>query len=405
VNGPVAVFNAGSSSLRFSLWEPRPGGEPVVLRRGRSERAGRRRRFRVTGPDGADLVVEEREDRGREFDHGAALERILSWLEGERGLPPPAAAGHRVVHGGRREEGAALLTPGLLAELEALVPLAPLHQLHNLAIVRALGGRLPGLPQVACFDTAFHRTQQPLARLVPLPRELRERGIERYGFHGISYASVAARLPALLGAAAGGRVIVAHLGNGASLCALRDGRSVATTMGFSTLDGLLMGTRCGGLDPGVVLHLVLREGMAPAEVEDLLYHRSGLLGISGVSHDMRVLLASEDPRAAEAVAAFVNRVAREVGALAATLGGLDALVFTAGIGENSAEVRARICESCRWLGLELDAEANGAGGPRVSAPASLVSAWVVPTDEERRIAAETLRLLAAPGGAEPFPRS
>ncbi|HWR98655.1 MAG TPA: acetate/propionate family kinase [Candidatus Methanoperedens sp.] len=389
----VAVFNAGSSSIRFALYGAgAPTGDPVLVWRGRSEGVGHKRRFTVADAAGRPLVAESAEDRGREFDHVEALARIIGWLESSgagRGL---LAAGHRVVHGGRRHVAPVLVTQEVLAELETLVPLALLHQPHNLGTIRALAAARPDLPQVACFDTAFHRAQPPLARLVPLPAALREQGIERYGFHGLSYEHVAGELPQLLGETAGGRVVVAHLGNGASLCALAAGRSVATTMGFSTLDGLAMGTRCGSLDPGVLLYL-LRGGMPLAELEDLLYHRSGLLGLSGVSHDMRELLANDDPRAALAVDFFVYRTAREVGSLAAALGGLDALVFTAGIGEHAPAIRARVCAACRWLGVEIDAAANARGGPRITAAASPVSAWVVATDEEVTIARATLKLL------------
>lgn len=396
--GTVAVFNAGSSSIRFAVFAGgAAGGIPQPLWRGRAERVGRRARFAVADGAGRPVVDETTEDGGREFDHGGALDRILGWLDtagGPAGLDL-AAAGHRVVHGGRRFAGPVLVTPEVLGRLDELSPLAPLHQPHNLAAIRALAAARPGLPQAACFDTAFHLGQPPLARLLALPAELRARGLERYGFHGLSYEHIAAQLPERLGKAAAGRVIVAHLGNGASLCALLEGRSVATTMGFSTLDGLAMGTRPGGLDPGVLLHL-LREGMAPADLEDLLYHRCGLLGISGVSHDMRELLESADPRAGQAVDYFVYRVAREIGSLAAALGGLDALVFTAGIGEHSPAIRERVCAACRWLGLEVQDAANARGGPMISTEASRVAAWVIPTDEELTIARATMQLLQTP---------
>lgn len=387
----VAVFNAGSSSIRFAVFA---AAGPTARWRGRVEGIGQRRRFSVADAAGGTLIEESAGDSGREFDHAAALARILGWLEaaGEAAGIRIIAAGHRVVHGGRRFATPTIVTPEILAQLESFTPLALLHQPHNLAAIRALAAAWPGLAQAACFDTSFHLTQPAVARLVALPAEVRERGVERYGFHGLSYEHIAAVLPGHLGPAAAGRVIVAHLGNGASLCALRERQSVATTMGFSTLDGLAMGTRCGSLDPGVVLHL-LHEGLPVAALEDLLYHRSGLLGISGVSHDMRELLASADPRAADAVDFFVYRIAREIGSLAAALGGLDALVFTAGIGENSPPIRARVMAACGWLGLAPDAAANARGGPLISDGAGRVSAWVIPTDEELTIARATLGLL------------
>jgi acetate kinase len=281
----------------------------------------------------------------------------------------------------------------VLGELESLVPLAPLHQPHNLAAIRAVAQHVPQLPQVACFDTSFHRTQPVVAQAFALPRRCAEQGIRRYGFHGLSYEYIASVLPDVDARAAAGRAVVAHLGNGASLCALKAGRSVATTMGFTAVDGLVMGTRCGALDPGVLLFLMDQHGMDARALEELLYQQSGLLGVSGISSDMRTLLASTDPRAAEAVELFVYRIGRELGSLAAALGGLDALVFTGGIGENAVSIRARVCRDAAWLGLELDEEANERGGPRLSRPNSRVAAWVIPTNEELMIAQHTRRLL------------
>ncbi len=306
---------------------------------------------------------------------------------------PLLAVGHRVVHGGAEFSRPLLVDPPVLAALESLIPLAPLHQPHNLAAIHLLRETQPQLPQVACFDTAFHRTHPQLADLYALPWAYYEAGVRRYGFHGLSYEYIAATLPRVAPAIAGGRVIVAHLGSGASLCALRAGASVDSTMGFSALDGLPMGTRPGALDPGVLLYLVGERGMTPAALERLLYKESGLLGISGVSNDMRVLLASDEPRARLAVDFFVHRVAKEIGALAAVLGGVDGLVFTAGIGENSAEIRSRIVGACAWLGVTLDVEANRRGGPRISRDSDAVSAWVVPTNEELMIARHTLALV------------
>jgi acetate kinase len=282
-----------------------------------------------------------------------------------------------------------LVDGDIVAALEALTPLAPLHQPHNVAAIRAVTAIAPGLPQVACFDTAFHRTQPAVAQALALPRRYADNGLRRYGFHGLSYEYVASALAARDRTAARGRTVIAHLGNGASMCAIKDGRSVATTMGFSTLDGLVMGTRCGAIDPGALLFLLDRHGLTSAALQRLLYEESGLLGVSGLSSDMRLLLASADAAAAAAVELFVYRIGRELGSLAAALGGLDALVFTGGIGENAALVRALVCRDAGWLGLELDDAANGAGGPRISRTTSQVSAWIVPTDEEAMIARHT----------------
>ena len=282
-------------------------------------------------------------------------------------------------------------------ELENLVPLAPLHQPHNLATIRALLETMPSLPQVACFDTAFHRTQPPVAQRFAIPRRFADEGIRHYGFHGLSYEYIASVLPILEPTLADARIIVAHLGSGASLCALDKGRSIATTMGFSPLDGLVMGTRCGSIDPGVLLYLMDRHNMDARALEQLLYHQSGLLGVSGISNDMRTLLASDDPRAQEAIELFVYRVGREIGSLAAALGGLDALVFTGGIGEHSAVIRAKVCRQAAWLGLELDESANETGVSCISTLSSTVSAWVVPTDENLMIAHHTLRQVTFDG--------
>jgi acetate kinase len=301
--------------------------------------------------------------------------------------------GHRVVHGGPQHKGPAVVTPHVLEELRKLVPLAPLHQPYNLGAIEAVFERLPGVPQVACFDTSFHRGAPAVSELVPLPREIRSGGVQRYGFHGLSYEYIASVLPQVAPEIAHGRVIVAHLGSGASLCALRDGRSVDHTLGFTALDGVCMGTRPGALDPGVVLYLFQGLGLQASEVEKILYKKSGLAGLSGVSNDMRDLLGSSEPDARLAVEYFVYRAAREIGGLAAVLGGLDGLVFTAGIGENSSEIRSRIGEACGWLGIEIHDEANARRGPRISTVGSRVSAWVIPTNEELMIARHTGRLL------------
>jgi acetate kinase len=299
-----------------------------------------------------------------------------------------------VVHGGAKYAGPVVVTPEVLDDLRALIPLAPLHQPYNVGAIEAVADRLPDVPQVACFDTSFHRGQPAVAELVPLPLEVRQGGIQRYGFHGLSYEYIASVLPDVAPEIAEGRVIVAHLGSGASLCAMKGRKSIDSSLGFTALDGLCMGTRPGALDPGVILHLFQTLHLSAKEVETMLYKKSGLLGISGISNDMRDLLASGSPAARLAVDYFVYRAAKEIGALAAALGGVDALVFTAGIGERSVEIRRRICEASSWLGLDLDGEANAAHGPRITRAGSRVSAWTIPTNEELMIARHTGALLA-----------
>lgn len=393
MDGEILVLNAGSSSIKFSVFAG--AGELVERLHGEVEGLGPGpERLRAYDAEGRLLVdLDPGAARGAELTHQEALGVLLDWLETQGLHEEMAAAGHRVVHGGTEYAGPVRVDATVLERLEALVPLAPLHQPHNLAAIRALARLKPGLPQIACFDTAFHRGQPPVAQAFALPREITAAGVRRYGFHGLSYEYIASVLPAFLGEAAEGRVIVAHLGNGVSLCALRARRSVATSMGFTALEGPPMGTRCGTLDPGVVLHLLGAMGMDLDEVTDLLYRRSGLLGVSGISNDMRVLLGSSDPRAAEAIDLFVYRIGRELGSLAAALGGLDAVVFTAGIGEHAVPIRARIGQEAAWLGLRLDEDANRRGGPRISADSSPVSAWVIPTDEERMIARHTRGVL------------
>jgi len=331
--------------------------------------------------------------------HEEALAALLDWIEGYFHDDRLVAAGHRVVHGGSLYTAPVVIDAAVTAELRRLIPLAPLHQPHNLAAIDELSKLYPALPQVACFDTAFHHTQTALATTFALPRRLTDGGIRRYGFHGLSYEYIAGVLPDVLGAgAADGRVVVAHLGSGASLCALQKRRSVATTMGFTALDGLVMSRRSGNIDPGVILYLMQERGMTPAEVSHLLYNESGLLGVSGISDDMRTLLASNDPSAKEAVALFVYRVGHELGSMAAALGGIDALVFTAGIGEHAAEIRRRVCEDAAWLGVDLDQSANVAGGPLMTRQGSRTSAWVIPTDEDLMIARHVWTLLNAEAG-------
>jgi acetate kinase len=391
MDGAILVVNAGSSSLKFKAYALGPEGALAAIGDGQFEELATAPRLRARA--GGAMIAERAWPAGERLDHAEAvaeLARIAPALLGGRDL---AAIGHRVVHGGTRFDAPVRIDDRILDALEALVPLAPLHQPHNLAPIRAWRAARPELPQVACFDTAFHRAQPTIAQSFALPERFARDGVRRYGFHGLSYAYVAGRLPALDPALADARVVVAHLGNGASLCAMRGGRSVASTMGFTALDGLMMGTRCGAIDPGVLIHLIDRYAMGPRDLERLLYRESGLLGVSGISSDMRALRASADPRARQAIDLFVYRAGREIGSLAAALGGLDALVFTAGIGENDAATRAEICAMSRWLGIELDQAANRAGGPRVSTGAARVSAWVVPTDEESMIAAGTRAIL------------
>jgi len=392
------VLNAGSSSLKFTVFQRPASGGWQVEARGQIEGIGTAPRLTVKDAAGESLARQEVAVQGAR----EAVAAVAAWLRSKYGGTRVLGVGHRVVHGGPRFAGPTIVSPDVLAELRQLIPLAPLHQPYNLAAIEAIGERLPDVPQVACFDTSFHRGRPAVTELVPLPRELREAGLQRYGFHGLSYEYIASALPQFAPEIAGGRVIVAHLGSGASLCALRGGKSIDHTLGFTALDGLCMGTRPGALDPGIVLHLFQSLQLSAAEVETLLYKKSGLLGISGISSDMRDLLARDEPEARLAVDYFVYRAAKEIGALAAVLGGIDAMVFTAGIGENSAEIRRRICESSAWLGLALDAQANASGGPRITAPQSRVSAWVIPTNEELMIARHTgllLGLIAAPAEA------
>lgn len=389
----ILVLNAGSSSLKFSAYRA-GSGEAARLFHGQVKGLGTRPQFELSGGDGEAV---ERTTLEGVSDHDAALTHIAEHVRQHFGGLRLVAVGHRVVHGGVAFTGPARITDTVLAELEKLSPLAPLHQPHCLAGIRAVSRQAPDMPQVACFDTAFHRTQPEVAQRFGLPRRYHAEGVIRYGFHGLSYEYIASVLPRFDARAATGKTVVAHLGNGASMCALSGGRSVATTMSFTPVDGLLMGTRCGAVDPGAVLYLMARDGLSPALADRLINHESGLLGVSGVSSDMRTLLASGDARAAEAVDLFVYRIARELGSLAAALGGLDALVFTGGIGENATVVRERICLDAAWLGVEVDADANRAGGPRVSMPGSRVSVWVIPTDEDRIIAGHTRQMLQLGG--------
>jgi acetate kinase len=384
------VLNAGSSSLKFCVFARAHGKAWRLEARGQVDGIGSTPRFSAKG--GAGEVLANRPLDGEVGDAGGAMDHLAAWLRATYGGARVVGVGHRVVHGGVRN-GPTLLTPAVVDDLRKLVPLAPLHQPHNLAAIDAVWTRLPDVPQVACFDTSFHRTQLPVSEVLPLPAAIRDQGVQRYGFHGLSYEYIASVLPEAAPEIAEGRVVVCHLGSGASLCALKHRRSVDHSLGFTALDGLCMGTRPGALDPGVVLHLFQGLGMSVAEVETLLYKKSGLLGLSGVSNDMRDLLASSEPGAKLAVDYFVYRAGREIGSLAAVLGGLDGIVFTAGIGEHSPEIRHRLCETAAWLGLEVDPQANLRGGPRITRLKSRVSAWVIPTNEELVIARHTGRLL------------
>ena len=389
MNDAILVLNAGSSSLKFAVFGG-GGHDPALTLRGQIAGLGTAPRFEAADAAGAALPGAAADGLDS---HVAALNALLEWLDREAGGRRIGAVGHRVVHGGERREAPARVDPALIAELAALAPLAPHHQPHNLAAIEALAERRPELPQVACFDTAFHNTQPMLARRLALPRELRDRGLRRYGFHGLSYEYIVGALPDATGEALPRRLVVAHLGNGASMSAIEDGRSIATTMGFSTLDGLPMGTRCGVVDPGVLLYLMRDDGLDEPALTDLLYNRSGLLGLSGISSDMATLLASDNEDAAEAVELYCYRIAREAGSLAVALGGLDAIVFTGGIGQHAAPVRAGVCRRLAWLGVALDVAANAGDGPRIATRESAIGVWALATNEELMIARHTRALV------------
>jgi acetate kinase len=386
------ALNAGSSSLKFCVFQ-RPLGHSWRLEaRGQIEGIGTSPRLAVKDGNGKRLTDEEL-DRASVRNGRDAIDVLAVWLRSKYGGAQVLGVGHRVVHGGARFDRPTIVNREVLLELQSLIPLAPLHQPYNLAAIDAVFDRLPGVPQVACFDTSFHRGHATVADLIPLPREICKVGLQRYGFHGLSYEYIASVLPEVAPEIARKKIVVAHLGSGASLCALKDGKSVDTTMGFTAVDGLCMGTRPGTIDPGVVLYLFQQLGLTAAEVETILYKKSGLIGISGISNDMRDLLDRSEPEAKLAVDYFVHRAAKEIGALAAVLGGVDAMVFTAGIGENSPEIRRRICAASRWLGIEIDEEKNGHKAICISKPKSKVSVWVIPTNEELMIARHTGELL------------
>lgn len=400
MTGSLLTLNAGSSSIKVALFDAAiDGGSALPAARWSGQAdglgAGLKARLRVRDADGRTLHDVPLE--GAQASHQGALAALLDWHAKQSGAGRIAAVGHRIVHGGADFVAPVRIDDGVLEALAKLEPLAPLHQPHNLAGVRAAMAAFDGVPQVACFDTAFHAAQPEVNRRFALPRELHDAGVRRYGFHGLSYESIVAQFAGIAPELAQRRVIVAHLGNGASMCAIAQGRSVATTMTFSPLDGLTMGTRCGHLDAAVVLYLMRSRGMSADEVEALLFRRSGLLGISGVSSDMRVLEASAEPAAAEAIGHFAEQVVQHMGSLAAALRGVDAIVFTGGIGENGAAMRERILEDCEWMGVNVDAAANRSGAVRLTTAESPVSAWVLRTDEEAVIARHTARVLRAAG--------
>jgi len=389
----VLVLNAGSSSLKFALFatEPTLAERPALA--GQIEGIGATPELSAHDAHGTryhEPVISTGEQAEQ---HRDALTHLLRWLSAHNPDLEIIAAGHRIVHGGERYSAPVRLTEAVLRELDEFVPLAPLHQPHNLRAVRAVAALLPDIVQIGCFDTAFHRTQPALAQAFALPRALSAEGIKRYGFHGLSYDYVARQLPQVIGERAAGAVVIAHLGNGASMCALRGGKSVASTMGFTAVEGLMMGTRSGSVDPGVLLYLMEHKGMDAKALTRLLYKESGLLGVSGISQDMRTLLASDAAEAREAVELFCYRIARELGSLAAAAGGLDALVFTGGIGEHAAPVRAKVAQMAAWLGVEIDAVANEAHRLRIDSANSRVAVAVVPTNEEGMIARYTMELL------------
>jgi acetate kinase len=388
----ILVVNAGSSSLKFQIFEAGAGGHLTCAVKGQMDGIGTRPRLRAQRSDGQELI-DQIYDSNQVRDLPAATKTTGDWL---RTLPGfnLVAVGHRVVHGGPDYNQPVLLTSDVVAQLERYVPLAPLHQPNNLAPIRSLFASRPSVPQVACFDTAFHRSHDALADHYALPERFYTEGIRRYGFHGLSYEFIAERLVEVAPQIANGRVIVAHLGSGSSMCAIKEGRSIESTMGFTALDGLPMGTRPGQLDPGVVLYLIAQKGMSATDVQSLLYHESGLKGLSGVSNDVRELQKSSDKNAAFALDYFAYRIALHTGMLAAALGGIDAFVFTAGVGENSPTMRSRILKRLGWLGATLDSTANASGGPRISQKDSRVAVYVIPTNEELMIARHTLSVLS-----------
>jgi acetate kinase len=387
---PILVINAGSSSVKFSVFETLADRSVAPGAHGQIEGIGNSPRLEVSDARGS-KIEDESVGAG---DHKAAIAIIHEWFAAHVGSEAGfSAVGHRIVHGGLAYAEPVLIDDRVLSDLSALIPLAPLHQPHNVAAIKAVAAQAPNVPQIACFDTAFHRNQPAVAQLFALPRNLAAKGVRGYGFHGLSYEYITSDLPTVAPDCADGRLIVAHLGSGASMCAINRRRSIATTMSFTAADGLPMGTRTGSLDPGVILYLLQQEGMDAHAIEQLIYNRSGLLGVSGISSDVRTLLDSSEPSAKEAIDLFVYRIGRELGSLTAALGGLDALVFTAGIGEHAAEIRARVCRDAGWLGVELDENANAHHRARISTMQSTVAVFVVPTDENLIIARHARHLL------------
>ena len=393
----IAVLNAGSSSIKFSLFAVHDDREELFVR-GQIEGIYTAPRFVAKDSVGA-VLAEQSWPEDTKLGHEGALEHLFAYIRTQLDGHELLGIGHRVVHGGLTYTQPVRITPQVLDTLDELIPLVPLHQPHNLAAVRLLMAHRPELPQVACFDTSFHRTNPQIAQIYALPLEYAEQGLIHYGFHGLSYEYIAKILPSLDPEAAAGKTVVFHLGNGASLCAMEHGQSVTSTMGFSSFEGLVMGTRCGALDPGIILYLMDNRGMDVRAIEKLVYTQSGLLGVSGLDSDMRTLLASDEPRAKLAIELFLYRIRRELGSAVAALGGVDALVFTGGIGENAAVIRERVCQDAAWLGVQLDATANVRGGPRISTADSRVRAWLIPTNEELMIARHTRRVVGTGGQA------
>jgi len=392
VAGPIAVINAGSSSIKFAVFAQ--DQEQSLLFRGQVERIGVAPTLLVEGPSGEKLA--DHRWGASDLDHRSATRVIIEISVSLLGGRPVAGIGHRVVHGGTKFTAPVRVDIDVIAALRELTPLAPLHQPHNIAPIEAVMAEAPQMPQVACFDTSFHQTQPHLAQIYALPRELTESGIRRYGFHGLSYEYVTGKLHETMPELADKRLVIAHLGNGASLCAVHRGRSVATTMGFTAVEGLVMGTRSGSIDPGVLIYLMDERRMDARALENLIYTKSGLLGVSGISSDMRSLRALNDPKAQEAIDLFVYRIVREIGSLAAALGGLDGLVFTGGIGQGDARTRREVVAGCAWLGANLDEAANATGNGRIDDASSSIPVLVLPTDEERVIARHTAARLSAP---------
>lgn len=386
----IAVVNAGSSSVKFAFFDS-AGDQPLMLK-GQVEQIGVSPMLSASDASGKEVANRRWPADG--FGHAQAVQAMLETAREQLAGWSVKGVGHRVVHGGTRFTAPVEVSPEVVAELDKLTPLAPLHQPHNLGPIKAIAEARPDIRQVACFDTAFHQTQPHLAQAYALPRELTDAGIRRYGFHGLSYDFVCGRLAEIAPEHARKRIIIAHLGNGASLCAVREGRSVATTMGFTAVEGLMMGTRCGSIDPGVLIYLMDEKGMGARALEKLIYKESGLLGVSAISSDMRTLRGSDDPRAREAIDLFIYRIVREIGSLSAALGGLDGLVFTGGIGQRDAKTRREVTAGCAWLGMELDEPRNGGGSEGlISSDRSRLPVWVIPTDEERVIARRTAALL------------